>query len=89
MPDTDKPESPRVYGQADDSSRTPPAPGGMRGENADPLATPDPEMAHEETLPDGRRVILEETNGVAFAEATGAAGLEAQHAYQEQHDGDD
>lgn len=89
MPDSDQREESRVYGQADDSNRTPPAPGGMRGENADPLATPDPDMAHEETLTGGRRVILEETNGVAFAEVTGRAGLDAQHDYQKRHEDDD
>lgn len=89
MPDNDQRESPHVYGQADESSRTPPTSQEMRGENAAPLAPPDPAMAHEEVIGDGRRVLLEETNGVAFAEATGAAGLEAQHAYQERHEGDD
>ena len=52
----------------------------MRGENNPHMA--DPEFAHEELLPDGHRVVLQETNGVAFAEATGRAGLEAQHEHQ-------
>lgn len=77
MPDTDKPSEPRVSGQADDSNRTPPAPQGMRGENGDTLAPPDPALAHEETVAGGRRIILEETNGVGYAEATGRASVEA------------
>lgn len=82
MPESDKREEPRVYGQADDGNRTSPAPApeGMRGEGG-PATSDHPELAHEETLSGGRRVLLEETNGVAFAEATGRAGIEAQHAH--------
>ena len=89
MPDTDKPAEPHLYGTADDSNRTPRAPQGMRGENNDTLAPPDPELAHEEVVVGGRKILINEANGVGFAEATGKAGLEAQHAHQEQHKDDD
>ena len=49
----------------------------------------DPELAHEETVAGGRRVVINEANGVGYAEATGKAGLEAQHAYQERHKDDE
>jgi hypothetical protein len=75
MPDTDKNPEPRLYGQADDSNRTPPAPQGMRGENGDTLAPPNPEQAHEETVAGGRRIVVNEVSGTAFAETTGRAGL--------------
>lgn len=81
MPDSDKRAEPRVYGQADDTNRTPPALQGLRGENGGMLAPPDPEFAHEERVAGGRRILVNEVNGVAFAEATGRAGLEAQHAH--------
>lgn len=83
MSDLDKPTRPRLYGQADDSAQkgTSPADQGMRGEQGAPLGDPDPELAHEETVAGGRRVLMEETNGVGFAEATGRAGLEAQRAH--------
>lgn len=73
MPDTDKREEPRVYGQADDTNRTPRAPQGMRGENNDTLAPPDPALAHEEQVAGGRTVIVNEANGVGYVEATGRA----------------
>ena len=81
MPDSDQRKEPRVYGQADNSNRTPPADQGMRGEQGDTLAPPDPALAHEEIVAGGRRVIINEVNGVGYAEATGKAGLEAQHAH--------
>lgn len=91
MSDLDKPSSPRIYGQSDDdpAKSTSAADGGMRGEQGDTLAPPDPAMAHEETVAGGRRVVINEANGVGYAEATGKAGLEAQHAYQERHKDDE
>ena len=47
MSDLDKPSSPRIYGQSDDdpAKSTSRADQGMRGENGDTLAPPDPELA--------------------------------------------
>ena len=91
MPDSDRREGARVYGQADESAAksTSPADQGMRGEQGDTLAPPDPALAHEETVAGGRTVVINEVNGVGYAEATGKAGLEAQHAYQERHKDDE
>jgi hypothetical protein len=80
MPDSDKNEEPRVYGQADDGNRTPPAPQGMRGENGDTLAPADPEQVHEERVAGGRRIVVEEVSGTAFAESSGRAGLAQERA---------
>lgn len=67
-------EEARVYGMADQANRHPPAAQGMRGENS-------PERLdgyeHGVTLGDGRKVMVEEASGVAFAEATGRAGRSA------------
>jgi hypothetical protein len=84
MSDLDKPSTPRVYGQPDDdpAKSTSPADQGMRGEQGDTLAPPDPAMAHEERVAGGRTVIVNEANGVGFAEATGLVGIEAQHRHE-------
>jgi hypothetical protein len=70
MPDGDEP---RVYGAPDPDQQQPPAKQGLRGEQgaAKPLRE---DLAHDETMPDGRTVEIEEQSGTAFAEVTGAAG---------------
>ena len=84
MSDLDKPSTSRVYGAPDDDpdKRTGPADQGMRGEQGDTLAPPDPALAHEETVAGGRRVVINEVNGVGFAESTGLVGIEAQHRHE-------
>ena len=68
-------EQPRIYGTADQAGRDPPAAQGMRGENR-----PDDsgEYARTVSLGDGRNVTIEQDSGVAYAEATGAAGRRQQ-----------
>lgn len=64
--------TPRVYGMADQANRHPPAAQGMRGEQAAAGPRPrDPEFAHMVTLENGKRVPVSESNGVAYAEASG------------------
>jgi hypothetical protein len=63
-------DDPRVYGMPDPSNRQPPGEEGMRGEEGAQREA-DPEFAHTEILPDGRKVVIEEDSGVAYAEATG------------------
>ncbi len=60
---------PRVYGMADQANRDPPASQGMRGERG--AAKGQPEFSHAVTLDTGKRVVVSEGNGVAYAEATG------------------
>ena len=74
MPDDDKHEPARVYGQSDPTNRVTPPANGMRGEGGPPLGEPDPEQTHAETV-EGRPVVVTETSGTAFAETTGRAGL--------------
>ncbi|WP_375429586.1 hypothetical protein [uncultured Sphingomonas sp.] len=74
MPDTDKNPEPRVYGQADESNRNPPAPGGMRGEQGNTLADPNPEQTQDERV-QGATITVTEVSGTAFAEKTGRSGL--------------
>ena len=67
---------PRVYGMADQANRDPPAAEGLRGEK--PSARPrerEPDLSHKVTLGDGNTVTVSEGSGVAWAEATGRAGL--------------
>lgn len=70
-------EKPHLYGTADEADRDPPAAQGMRGENRPDEAAG---YAHDLTLGDGRTVTVEQASGVAFAEATGAAGRRAPEA---------
>ena len=74
MPDSDKNPEPRVYGQADESNRTPPGPEGMRGEQGNTFADPAPEQTADERV-EGGTVTVTEVSGTAFAEKTGRAGL--------------
>ena len=67
MPDSDNREEPRVYGQADEANRTPPAPEGMRGEQGNTFADPAPEQTQDEEV-EGNTIT-------AFAEKTGRSGL--------------
>jgi hypothetical protein len=67
---------PRVYGMADQANRDLPAAEGMRGEK--PSVRPrerEPDLSHKVTLGDGNTVTVSEGSGVAWAEATGRAGL--------------
>jgi hypothetical protein len=64
-------EKPHIYGAADEADRDPPAAQGIRGENRSDETSG---YAHDLTLGDGRKVTVEQASGVAFAEATGAAG---------------
>ncbi|HEV2568934.1 hypothetical protein [Sphingomonas sp.] len=61
----------RVYGMADQANRHPPAAQGMRGEKSTGTQGAGPEFSHDVTLESGRRVVVSEGNGVAFAEASG------------------
>jgi hypothetical protein len=74
----------RVYGMADQANRDPPAAQGTRGAKAalEPGAR-DPDLTHKVALGDGRTVTVSEGSGVAFAEATGRAGLTADAADDE------
>jgi len=62
----------RVYGAPDPDDQQPPAEQGLRGEQgaAKPART---DLIHDELLPDGETVEIEEQSGTAFAEVTGAA----------------
>jgi hypothetical protein len=62
----------RVYGMADQANRHPPAAQGMRGENSSaPAEGSEAEFSHAVTLESGKRVVVSEGNGVAYAEASG------------------
>lgn len=64
--------TPRVYGMADQANRDPPSAQGIRGEQAAPgPRAHDPEFSHMVTLENGKRVPVSESNGVAYAEASG------------------
>lgn len=67
-------KGPHLYGTPDPKSQPSPPAAGLHGEQK-AGATSHPELRHEEKLADGSTVIIEEQSGVAFAEATGAAGL--------------
>jgi hypothetical protein len=68
-------EKARVYGAADEANRDPPPSQGMRGEQTAPLTRDgQPELSHAVTLENGKRVVVSEDSGVAYAEATGRAG---------------
>lgn len=67
-------KGPHLYGTPDPKDQPPPPESGLHGERKASAAS-HPELRHEEKLADGSTVIVEEQSGVAFAEATGAAGL--------------
>jgi hypothetical protein len=56
---------------ADQADRDPPATQGMRGEKSSAGSVGRPEFSHAVTLDNGKRVVVSEGNGVAYAEATG------------------
>jgi hypothetical protein len=58
-----------------DPDPEPPAPEGLRGENATSLADAPAEQVHT-TLAGGRPIAVAETSGTAFVEATGKAGFQ-------------
>ena len=62
----------RVYGAPDPDNQQPPAKQGLRGEQgaAKPIRT---DLIHDERMPDGDTIEIEEQSGTAFAEVTGAA----------------
>ena len=72
---TEQRESTHLYGTADPANRTPPGPEGLRGEGSASDAPPG--LAHVTFLDGGGHVMVEETSGSAYAEATGVAGLTA------------
>ncbi|MFD1612547.1 hypothetical protein ACFSCW_12120 [Sphingomonas tabacisoli] len=66
----------RIYGMADQANRDPPPAQGMRGDKASVRAGEgDPALSHQLALGDGNTVTISEGSGVAYAEATGRAGL--------------
>lgn len=67
-------KGPHLYGTPDPKNQPSPPAAGLHGEQKAGAAS-HPELRHEEKLADGSTVIVEEQSGVAFAEATGAAGL--------------
>lgn len=64
----------RVYGMADQANQPPPAAQGVRGEKA-AAGDADADYRHEVTLDGGKQIAVTEDSGVAYAEATGRAGL--------------
>jgi hypothetical protein len=72
---SDDKAAPRVYGAPDPENRQPPPPMGMRGEEGAPLSDPPPGQSREASV-DGRTIVVEETSGVAAAEATGKIGVD-------------
>ena len=66
-------DGPHLYGTPDPKSEEPAPENGLHGE--DKAAGEHPEFRHQETLEDGRTVMVEEQSGVAFAEAMGTTGL--------------
>ena len=62
----------RIYGAPDPDNQQPPAKQGLRGEQgaAKPIRT---DLIHDERMPDGDTIEIEEQSGTAFAEVTGAA----------------
>jgi hypothetical protein len=60
-----------LYGMADDDNGQSSAPEGMRGERAPTIDDP---ALHRDTAVAGGRVTVQESSGVAFVEASGAAG---------------
>jgi hypothetical protein len=63
-------DGPHLYGAPDGKDIESPAPEGLRGEEAPTGDRPD--LTRRTVLGDGQSVTLEETSGVAFAEANGA-----------------
>jgi len=63
----------RIYGAPDTDQQQPPPEQGFRGEQSG-AREGRPDLAHAERTPDGRKIVLEEDSGTAFAEATGGAG---------------
>jgi hypothetical protein len=68
---TDKQTGGHTYGAADDNNRQPPGPEGFRGENAET----DAKATHGVIGAGGQVVEVEETSGIAAAEAAGTTGL--------------
>lgn len=64
-------QPPHVYGAADDANRQPPGPEGWRGEGGEP----DLKGARTVIAAGGEPVAIEETSGIAVAEADGHTGL--------------
>jgi hypothetical protein len=60
-----------IYGMAEDDNGQSSAPEGMRGERA---PTVDDPALRRDTAVAGGRVTVQESSGVAFVEASGAAG---------------
>lgn len=66
----------RVYGMADQANRDPPPAEGMRSDKTSLRPEQrDPALSHQVVLGDGNTVTISEGSGVAYAEATGRAGL--------------
>lgn len=62
---------PRVYGMADEDNRQTPAPEGFRGERG---ATADDSALRHDIAAGATPIAVQESSGVAFAEASGAPG---------------
>lgn len=61
-----------VYGTPAPEKQLPPATQGMRGENAPAAIDPPAEQRRAVDTPDGRKIIVAEESGTAFAESEGA-----------------
>jgi hypothetical protein len=64
--------SPRLYGDADPDNRQPAGTEGMRGEGNPEVEQPEGER---DVDAEGQHVTIEETSGIAVAEAQGTTGL--------------
>ena len=73
MPDDKDDDRARIYGAPDTDQQQPPPEQGFRGEQSG-AREGRADLAHTERTPDGRKIVLEEDSGTAFAEATGRAG---------------
>ena len=65
-------EKPRIYGTADDDYKAKPGKQGMRGEHSADQHVDDPALRHPTDTANGE-IVVQETSGTAFAEATGRA----------------
>ncbi len=63
------------YGGADEENRQTPTDQGFHGEGKAPLADVPPGQSHTTLLGDGNPVTVQETSGIAAAEASGKTGL--------------
>ena len=63
-------EKPRIYGTADEDDKAKPGKQGMRGERTADQRVDDPALRHPVATANGD-IVVQETSGTAFAEATG------------------